>query len=727
MPRRSTLFAAASLLGALVLPVAAHAAPTTVVSSGDASISRDQSAGTWTLSAGGTTLVLTLDAGRDFSLTRLATASGVPWVSASVADSLVQVGAQTLTLGSRAAGFSLVDVTTEEHGPRLQLNATFELANPRLRVTRHYRIAAESPTFEVWNTYAAVGGPTTLSDLNALRVIVPNGPIRSLTGLRGDNADVQTDGVFTLRRRTLGTSGRLSIGAKGRSSETAVPWIAVEGTSDEFYAAVMWSGAWALTADRSGSTMMITAGLGSMSTVVRERVDGPHVLFGVVPGGLAAATAAIRSYIIKGVREGRPLSPLVTYNTWFAYGTTIDESSMLSEMASAALLGAELFVVDAGWYAGAGADGPSDFDAGLGLWTPDPGRFPGGLRPLRDRAHELGMKFGVWVEPERINLAMLEAAGVPEEWLVTADGEYGSDHAAQICLATSAARQWVLDKLTALLDEVQPDYLKWDNNMWVNCDREGHTHGPNDGNFAEVNGLYDVLTTLREQYPDLIVENVSGGGNRLDIGMLRFSDVAWMDDRTAPSVHVRHNLEGLSAVFPPAYLLSFVTDHETEPLHDGSDLPLYMRSRMGGILGLCFRTADFSEGDAATLSHEIDIYKGLRATLSVASGSLLTPQAAVGDPAPSWDAFQVAAPDSQSAIIGAYQTDDGVDRINVKPVGLDPETTYEVTSVDSGVLGKATGAALMADGIDVLQSPNTAAHILLLRAAEGDITATRKR
>src|SRR4029077_620756 len=169
-----------------------------------------------------------------------------------------------------------------------------------------------------------------------------------------------------------------------------------------------------------------------------------------------------------------------------------------------------------------------------------------------------------------------------------------------------------MDPLTALRDEVQPDYLKWDNNMFVNCDRAGHDHGATDGNFAHTGALYDMLSQLRERYPDLSIENVSGGGNRLDVGMLRFTDVAWMDDRTAPSVHVRHNLQGLSAAFPPAYLLSFVTDHDSEPLHDAPDLSLYFRSRMGGALRLCFRGDGFTEGENATMAHEIAIYKQTR-------------------------------------------------------------------------------------------------------------------
>jgi hypothetical protein len=70
------------------------------------------------------------------------------------------------------------------------------------------------------------------------------------------------------------------------------------------------------------------------------------------------------------------------------------------------------------------------------------------------------------------------------------------------------------------------------------------------------------------------------------------------------------------------------------------------------------------------------------------------------------------------AVISAYQTDDGVERINVKPIGLEADTTYTVQSVDSGLLGEATGADLMTAGIDIVESPTSAAHILTLRAKQ---------
>lgn len=714
LARRSTDLAtfALSFLFLLVAPTTGQAA--TVAAAGDASISHDTSAGTWTLSSGGASLTLTLDAARDFTVSRLESPSGINWVTTALADSIVKVGERTVSLGNRSVGFSLLDVSVESGSQRLQLNATFELASQNLRVVRHYVVVSGSPTFEAWSTYSSSSATPSLSDLNALQLIVPTGAIRSLTGLQGDTANVPSESVFTLQQRTLASGAHFAIGATGRASESAVPWIAIDGERDEFYAALMWSGAWSMTADRSGSSLSLAAGLAPMKTTLREPLDGPHVLFGVAAGTLPQATSALRSYVLDGIRGGRRLTAPVTYNTWFAYGTEIDEASMLEEMDHAAALGAELFVLDAGWYAGTGAAGPYDFDAGLGSWQADPIRFPHGLRPLRDHAHAIGIKFGIWVEPERVNLSLVGDPGPDESWLATSEGLYGSDHAAQICLSSSAARQWILGWLTALIDEVQPDYLKWDNNMWVNCDREGHGHSATDGNFAHVNALYAIFAELRSGYPDLLIENVSGGGNRLDLGMLRFTDVAWMDDRTAPSVHVRHNIEGLSVVFPPAYLLSFLTDHDTEPLHDAPDLALYVRSRMSGVLGLCFRSVELNEGEAAMISREIDIYKGFRGTLSVASGSLLTAQASAEN-GPPWDVLQATAEGNQQALICAYQSNDGVSKITVKPVGLDSAETYQVWSVDSGELGKATGAELMSGGIDIRQSPNTAAHILIIR------------
>jgi alpha-galactosidase len=560
-----------------------------------------------------------------------------------------------------------------------------------------------------------LGTTVIVADLNAFHFTAAAGPLHWLNGLLGDDPGKPNPAAFTLQQRELAVGERLSLGAAGRSSEETVPWFAIDSGGDQFYAGLLWSGAWSLTAARSNTGIELTLGLPPMSTSISAPVDGPHAFFGVVRGGMPEAAAALRSFVMLGLRGGRTLEALVTYNTWFAYGVYIDDKKIREEMAGAAALGAELFVVDAGWYIGTGRQGVSDFSSGLGTWEIDAARFPDGLRPLRDYAHDLGLQFGLWVEPERVALSTANQRGLAQEgWLAKEDGKYGAPQAAQICLAGTAARQWVFDQLTRLIDSVQPDYLKWDNNFWINCDRSGHGHGATDGNFAHVNALYDLLEELRRRYPDLAIENVSGGGNRLDLGMLRYSDVGWMDDRTAPSAHVRHLLGGLSAMFPPAYLLSFVMDHEAEPLHGAADFPLYFRSRMTGILGLCFRTEEFGESDSAQMTREIEIYKTTRDALRVGTSALLTPQAAVTG-GPAWDVLQTASPSGRTIVLSAIQWDSADATLTVRPVGLRRQSTYQVQSVDTGLLGTATGAELMTDGITITESPNSAAHILIIK------------
>jgi len=273
---------------------------------------------------------------------------------------------------------------------------------------------------------------------------------------------------------------------------------------------------------------------------------------------------------------------------------------------------------------------------------------------------------------------------------------------------------------------VQPDYLKWDNNLWINCDRDGHGHGAEDGNFADTSGYYAVLAALRERFPELLIENCGGGGVRLDLGMLRYTDVGWVDDRTGPSLHVRHNLEGLSIVFPPAYLLSFVVDREDEPLHEPLDLLLYFRSRMLAGLGLSFELTGFAEGYWDAMTREIGHARETRGETGMMHGTMLTPQADTPD-GPGWDVVQHASTDKQHVVIWAFQTDTGVERFVVKPMGLIADATYDVSSMDLGPLNSATAAALMADGIELEASPDSASHVLILTVHVPEAEASSRR
>jgi alpha-galactosidase len=267
-----------------------------------------------------------------------------------------------------------------------------------------------------------------------------------------------------------------------------------------------------------------------------------------------------------------------------------------------------------------------------------------------------------------------------------------------------------------LIESVRPDYLKWDNNHWLNCNRPGHGHGSTDGNFSHVEGLYSLLGEIRKRFPDLLIENVSGGGNRLDFGLLGLTDAAWMDDQSAPSVHVRHNLEGLSFAFPPAYLLSFVIPGGGEELDSGNDLSNIVRSRMPGVLGMTVRTPTLDDAVTAHIAAEIRRYKAYREIVARASATLLTGQAPVDGGG--WDVLQEVSDDGLSALVFAFKSDPSEGRVVVHLRGLKAEVIYNVGSADVGPIGAASGASLMQDGVELIHSDGSMAHVLVLRAIQ---------
>jgi alpha-galactosidase len=705
-----------SLLSATTSAIAADRPPT-VASNGDAFIAHQAGSEAWSIGSGGFELVVGFGAAGVLTMQRMSNlATGRAW-NITQADVTLTLGGNRFTLASSGPiTFDGASAESTDHG--VQLTFTFESRSPRVRIERVYASFPGTPTIETWTRVVSMGGAVSVSDLIGWEMTVPLGRVKWLNGLRGDAADRTESDAFQLVTRDLEPEERIEIGAEGRSSEQYVPFVTVDDGRDQLFAGFMWSGSWQFALERRGEQLHVTASFPPIAvTVSPERpLEQPHTFFGMFAHSRLDEAGALREFIMRGIRHGRPIQPLVTFNTWYGYGTRIDEQAMVSEMERAAAAGIELFVIDAGWWSGAGANGRFDFESGLGAWTVDSERFPSGLKALAEQAHNLGMKFGLWLEPEHVSFSMVNQGGLAdEEWLATREGEYGAPSSALICLGVKAAREWMLQRLVELMEEVRPDYLKWDNNFWINCDRDGHDHGPEDGNMAHVQGLYEILAELRSRYPDLLIENVSGGGARLDFGMLAYTDVGWMNDRTTPSTQVRHDFEGLSAAFPPGYLLAFVIDSDTEQLRRLADLPLVLRSRMPGVLGFSYRAADL--GDIADqFAAEIQRYKTFRDTIARASATLLSAQAPVDQD--SWDIVQEMADAGHVALIFAFKCSADEGRVVVRPVGLQADATYAVYSADAGLLGTATGEELMQDGIEIMHSATSRAHMLVLTAQD---------
>ena len=133
---------------------------------------------------------------------------------------------------------------------------------------------------------------------------------------------------------------------------------------------------------------------------------------------------------------------------------------------------------------------------------------------------------------------------------------------------------------------------------------------------------------------------------------------------------------------------------------------------MTGVLGLTFKTGELRDWVAADIARQIELYKRLRHTITDGNAMLLTRQAAVDNPQ-GWDAVQQADAAGHTVIF-AFQIDPGVAHTVLRPRGLNPDATYDVQSVDVGPIGSASGADLTGDGIDIVMSPTSAAHLLIL-------------
>lgn len=686
----------------------------------DAFVAHQAGSDLWSIGSGNLELVVGFDASRTLALQRLFNpVAGRALNITPAPDFSITAGDERIALtSSGAVAFVNASAAATDHGVVLTFN--FEHRARRLFFSRVYACYPGSPTIETWTRVSSTGGEgTQLTDLIAWNMTMPLGNVRWLSGLRGDVAgnDSAVEDAFVFAEHDFEPGERLDLGSDGRSSEQFVPLFLVDDGRDEFFGGLMWSGAWRASLERADDRLRVSVSFPGVGTSVGsgKPFELPHTFFGLAAKTTSDATGALRQFVLQGIRHGRPFQPLVTYNTWFVYGTRVTEDVLVAEIDRAASLGVELVVLDAGWYAGAGETGDFDFDAGLGSWVADPDRFPSGLASLADYAHGAGLKFGLWIEPERVSLSTVDKEGLAREsWLATRGNDYGSQLNGQICLAGAAGRKWVLDQLVAIIELVHPDYLKWDNNFWINCDRAGHGHGPADGNMAHVQALYGILEELRRRYPDLLIENVSGGGARLDFGMIAFTDTAWMDDRTSPASHVRHNLEGLTFAFPPAYLLSFLIDYDDEPIAGAEDLPLLVRSRGAGVLGLTYRTDLLDAETAALLKGQIAEYKTYRDIISQSSAALLSPQAPldVND----WDVLQEVTNDARSALVFAFKGDGQDGRLIVRPKGLLPDAIYDVQSADAGPIGAVQGALLMQDGIELIHTGGSRAHVVILRA-----------
>ncbi len=214
-------------------------------------------------------------------------------------------------------------------------------------------------------------------------------------------------------------------------------------------------------------------------------------------------------------------------NVWEAVYFDHDLTTLMELAESAAELGVERFVLDDGWFRGR-----RDDRAGLGDWYVDESLWPDGLTPLINAVTSRGMEFGLWVEPEMVNLDSDIVRAHPPEWIVGPsaqsykDGgrlpiEWRQQHV--IDLVNPAAWQYIYDRIDALLRDNNISYLKWDQNR----DLLEHGHAGRSSVHEQTLAAYRLFDELRKAHPGVEIESCSSGGARVDLGILERTDRIW--------------------------------------------------------------------------------------------------------------------------------------------------------------------------------------------------------
>ena len=220
----------------------------------------------------------------------------------------------------------------------------------------------------------------------------------------------------------------------------------------------------------------------------------------------------------------------ILVNNWEATYFNFDDEKLVSIARDAKELGIEMLVMDDGWFGERSSDNCS-----LGDWTVNENKLKGGLRPLVERVNALGLKFGIWFEPEMIS-PVSELYKAHPDWTLCTEGRDKSVGRSQYVLDMSRAdvRDYLFDSISAILDSANIEYVKWDFNRNI-TEAAGALLPParrKEIFHRYVLGLYELLERLVSAYPKLLLEGCSGGGGRFDAGMLYYSPQIWTSDDT---------------------------------------------------------------------------------------------------------------------------------------------------------------------------------------------------
>ena len=347
---------------------------------------------------------------------------------------------------------------------------------------------------------------------------------------------------------------------------------------------------------------------------VGESFESPEAVMTYSPDGYNGMSqnmhAFVRECIVRGTwkKKERP----VLLNSWEAAYFDINERKLLKLAKAARDVGIELFVMDDGWFGERNDDKTS-----LGDWYVNPKKLPDGVSGLCKKINDLGLSFGIWVEPEMINVESNLYKEHPD-WTMDIPGKNHAEGRNQrmLDLANPEVVDYMIASMSNLFASANIAYVKWDMNRIVSdcyskylpAERQGETM------HRYVLGLYRMMDELTKRFPEILFEGCASGGNRFDLGILCFFPQIWASDNT-DAVYRVNGMNGYSYGYPMSVMGAHVSscpNHQTLRI-----TPLETRFAVAtfGVLGYECNLCDMKKEDLEEIRKQIALYKEWRNVL----------------------------------------------------------------------------------------------------------------
>lgn len=488
-----------------------------------------------------------------------------------------------------------------------------------------YKIIEEYDLIERKHTIKNISTKNIIiEDAKSGTIYVPNKKEASLNYLAG-----MWIHEFQKRKEPINEGRKILESRLGKTGSFLNPFFAIDYNASQtngeiYFGLVKWSGNWKIEIQKQlYEKIAISMGLNdwdfSFLLEPNHTFETPEIIFGFSEKGFDKMTNNLHAYTKNYILPKRNSSKIkkVLYNSWEATLFNVNEKNQKELATVASKIGVELFVMDDGWF------GKRDNDKkGLGDWYVNEEKFPNGLNPLIDHVNNLGMDFGIWIEPEMVNPESDLYKKHPD-WVLNFPNRPRTLKRNQLILnlAKNEVKSYIKNFINDLLSKYNIKYVKWDMNRYVfeSGWPENKVEKQKEIWYYYVKNFYEIIDSLRKNHPEVIFENCSSGGERIDLGIMRYFDEVWPSDNTNPFDR-QFIQEGFSMIYPVSTMRSWVTDWEGKNTYP---IDFRFKVAMSGTLGIGANLLEYNKEELEIAKKNIELYKKIRETVQFGNYYLL--------------------------------------------------------------------------------------------------------